>query len=264
MYGEREVMKFSIIVPCYNEVDNVGKLHDELLPVVVELAEQNNRIEKSSSELIFVDDGSRDGTSIRLQKVFNDHNVPGVAYKFIKHKSNLGLGAAIRTGFMHADGEIVITVDSDGTYKFSEIPALLGYLKPDVDIVTASPYHPHGNVIGVPAYRLVLSRGSSLIYRFLVDWHLHTYTCLFRAYRAAVIKNIHFEADDFLAGTEILVKALLKGYKAAEIPAVLYKRMYGVSKARIVQTIFSHLRFQIWVLLQRIRMLFGVNPEGIY
>lgn len=260
-------MKLSIIVPCYNEVDNVVKLHDELLPVVVNLAAQgwkNGRKESHSAELIFIDDGSRDGTSAKLQEVFNNHKVSRVQYKFIKHKSNLGLGAAIRTGFTHADGDIVITVDSDGTYKFSEIPALLGYLVPDVDIVTASPYHPQGNVIGVPAYRLVLSRGSSLIYRFLVDWHLHTYTCLFRAYRAAVIKNIRFEANDFLAGTEILVKAIFKGYKAAEIPEVLYKRMYGVSKARIIQTILSHLKFQIWVLLQRIRMMFGLKPEGIY
>jgi hypothetical protein len=68
-----------------------------------------------------------------------------------------------------------------------------------------------------------------------------------------VIKNIHFESDGFLAATEILVKALLKGYRAAEFPATLHKRMYGVSKARIAQTIFSHLKFQGWVLRQRLR-----------
>jgi dolichol-phosphate mannosyltransferase len=256
-------MKLSIIAPCYNEVENVTKLHNELLPVVEGLVIQgwNNATEEiRSAEIIFVDDGSCDGTFASLQEAFNNHNKSGVVFKFLKHETNLGLGVAIRTGFTHADGEIVVTVDSDGTYKFSGIPALLACLTPGVDIVTASPYHPKGSVIGVPAYRLVLSRGSSLIYRFLVDRHVYTYTCLFRAYRLAVIKNIHFESDGFLAGTEILVKALLQGYRAAEFPAVLQKRMYGISKARIAQTIFSHLRFQSWVLLQRLRLMLGLRP----
>jgi dolichol-phosphate mannosyltransferase len=253
-------MKLSIIAPCYNEVENVTKLHDELLPVVEALVLHGweNAPEKvQAAEIIFVDDGSRDGTSAKLQEVFGSQPQAGVSFKFIQHATNLGLGAAIRTGFKQADGDWVITVDSDGTYQFTTIPALLACLVPGVDLVTASPYHPQGNVVGVPANRLIFSRGSSLIYRWLVDWHLYTYTCLFRAYRAEVIQNIRFEANDFLAGTEILVKAILSGYHAAEFPAVLYRRMYGVSKARIAQTILSHLRFQGWVLLQRLRMLFG-------
>jgi dolichol-phosphate mannosyltransferase len=259
-------MNLSIIAPCYNEFENVVKLHNELLPVVEELlihGWENLTEEIRSAEIIFVDDGSRDGTFARLQDVFNNYNKSGVVFKFLKHEINRGLGAAIRTGFSHANGDILVTVDSDGTYKFSEIPALLACLTPNIDIVTASPYHPRGSVVGVPAYRLVLSRGSSLIYRILVDRHLYTYTSLFRAYRSAVIKNISFESDGFLAGTEILVKALLEGYRVAEFPAVLYKRMYGVSKARLTQTIFSHLRFQCWAMLQRLRLMFGLKPERI-
>ena len=155
------------------------------------------------------------------------------------------MGAAIRTGFSKADGDIVITVDSDGTYKFSEIPVFLSFLTPEVDIVTASPYHPDGGVVGVPANRLFLSRGSSFLYRILVDRHVYTYTCLFRAYRSEVIKSISFSSNGFLAGTEVLVKAMLKGYRVAEFPAVLHRRMYGVSKAKIAQTILSHLRLKI-------------------
>jgi len=259
-------MKLSIIAPCYNEVENVAKLHDELLPVVEAMVNHGWKKaaeEIRSAEIIFVDDGSRDGTLARLQEAFSSHHESGVGFKFLKHETNLGLGAAIRTGFSHASGDIVVTVDSDGTYEFSEIPALLAYLTPGVDIVTASPYHPNGSVIGVPAYRLVLSRGSSLIYRFLVDWHVYTYTSLFRAYRSAVIKNVCFESNDFLAGTEILVTALLKGYRAAEFPVALRQRMYGVSKARIAQTIFSHLKFQGWVFLHRMRLMIGLKPKQI-
>jgi dolichol-phosphate mannosyltransferase len=257
-------MKLSIIVPCYNEVDNVSKLHHELLPIVEELVIHGRDIsseEIHSAEIIFVDDGSRDGTFSRIEECFGGGNKSGVMFKFLKHETNLGLGAAIRTGFSKADGDIFVTVDSDGTYKYSEIPALLSLLTPEVDVVTASPYHPKGGVIGVPAYRLFLSRGSSFIYRILVDWHVYTYTCLFRAYRPKVIKDIRFGSDDFLAGTEILVKALLKGYRVAEYPAVLHKRMFGVSKAKIAQTIFSHIRFQWWVLLYCLQLMVGFKPK---
>ncbi len=248
-------MKYSIIVPCYNEVDNVPKLRDELLPVIEEIVVRG-RAEKGedcSAEVIFVDDGSRDGTFPVLKEALADYDKPGVSFKYEKHETNRGLGAALRTGFSAVEGDIVITVDSDGTYKFTEIPRLLSYLTPDVDIVNASPYHPQGQVAGVPAYRLVLSRGSSLIYRTLLDWHVYTYTCLFRAYRSDVIRNIQFEANGFLAGTELLVKAMLKGYRVVEFPAVLYRRVYGVSKARIASTIWAHLKFQWRVLNYRIQ-----------
>lgn len=257
-------MKLSIIVPCYNEADNIEKIHDELLPVIEDMVIHGWHDESKeihSAEIIFVDDGSSDGTSSKLQEQFSTENKSSVIFKFLKHDTNLGLGAAIRTGFSKAEGDIIVTVDSDGTYKFSEIPAFLSFLKPGVDIVTASPYHPDGAVVGVPADRLFLSKGSSFLYRILVDRHVHTYTCLFRAYRSDVIKNITFTSNGFLGGTEVLVKAILKGYQVAEFPAVLHRRMYGVSKARIAQTIFAHLRFQGRIFLYRLGLMFGLKPR---
>jgi len=248
-------MKLSIIIPCYNEVENVPKLHDELLPVIQAMltsGQMNTKESLESVEMIFVDDGSSDSTSARLQKSFCDVTSPGLSFQFLKHETNAGLGAAVRTGFSHAGGDILMTVDSDGTYKFSEIPALLNCLIPGVDIVTASPYHPQGGVIGVPEYRLFFSKGSSMLYRILVDRNIYTYTCLFRAYRARVVREISFVSNDFLGGTELLVKAMLKGFHAVDFPSVLYKRMYGVSKARIAQTVRSHLKFMGWVLWQRL------------
>ena len=257
-------MKLSFIIPCYNEADNVIKLHNELIPVVVNIVIngwKGGTDESRSAEMIFVDDGSRDDTLAHLKESFRNDHKSGLRFKYMQHPVNLGLGAAIRTGFSCADGDIIVTIDSDGTYEFSEIPALLACLTPGVDIVTASPYHPQGGVIGVPAYRLFLSRSSSFLYRILLNWHVYTYTCLFRAYRSGVIRNIQFNSNGFLAGTELLVKAMLDGYVVTEFPAVLHKRMYGVSKARIAETIFSHLRFQGWVLLQRIEVWIGLIPK---
>lgn len=249
-------MDLSIVVPCYNEAENIPKIQTEFFPVVAELAKTY------SLEVIFVDDGSTDETWRALTDTFGGYsNEPQLSVRFERHEVNRGLGAALRTGLTAARGEVVVTTDSDGTYKFSEIPALLSYLTPDVDIVTASPYHPAGGVEGVPAYRLILSRGSSTIYRLLVDWRVHTYTCLFRAYRRKVIERVSFESDGFLAGTELLVKGMLMGYRVAEYPAVLHKRVFGVSKTKLVRTILAHLSFQARVLLYRLRLTPFVEPR---
>lgn len=248
-------MDLTIIVPCYNEADNIQKLENEFLPVVAQLAQTR------TVEVIFVDDGSRDGTWEALTHAFANRALPNVTIRFEKHAVNRGLGAALRTGFAAARGEIIVTTDSDGTYKFETIPDLLACLQPDVDIVTASPYHPAGGVEGVPAWRLVFSRGSSLIYRLIVNWHVNTYTCLFRAYRRHVIERVPFQADGFLAGTELMVNAMLMGYRVAEYPAVLYSRMHGVSKAKITRTILAHLRYQGDVILRRLRLKPPVWPR---
>ncbi|MBN1218146.1 MAG: glycosyltransferase family 2 protein [Anaerolineae bacterium] len=241
-------MDLSIIIPCYNEADNIPKLQTEFFPVVAELAQAQ------SVEVVFVDDGSTDDTWSALNQTFDEGGVPDVLLKFERHPVNRGLGAAIRTGFATASGEIVVTTDSDGTYQFAEIPALLARLTPEIDMVTASPYHPAGEVAGVPAYRLLLSRGSSIIYRLLVDWRIHTYTALFRVYRRRVIQNVPFESDGFLAGTELLVNGILLGYRAAEYPTILHSRVHGISKAKIARTIWAHLKFQGHILLRRLHL----------
>lgn len=236
-------MDLSLVIPCYNEIENIPKLQTEFFPVAAELARTR------SVEVIFVDDGSADGTGQALKKAFGHGNVAGVSVKIECHPVNRGLGGAIRTGLAAARGEIVVTTDSDGTYQFSEIPALLSYLKPEVDLVTASPYHPAGEVDGVPAYRLILSRGSSTMYRLLASRHVHTYTALFRAYRRSVIENVPFESNGFLAGTELLVNAMRMGYRIAEYPTVLRSRVFGESKAKLARTIQAHLNFQVQVLM---------------
>lgn len=235
----------SIVIPCYNEVENIPKMKDELLPVIAGL------VENYSVQVVFVDDGSRDGTLDAFQKTFTSETLPGAGFTHLRHEMNLGLGAALRTGLSACTGSLIITTDSDGTYHFSSMPGMLERLD-NADIVTASPYHPKGAVVGVPKYRLLLSRGSSMIYRLLVQWDIHTYTCLFRAYRREVIDRVHFESNGFLSVTELLVKGRLKGYRVVEFPAVLYRRVFGVSKVKLLRTIFDHLQFQFRVLLYRL------------
>ncbi len=241
-------MCISIVVPFCNEIGSVGKVRSELLPVAVQLTREG------PVELVLVDDGSTDGSAEAFRKALQPG--AGVDIRFERHESNRGLGAALRTGFAASRGDTVVTTDSDGTYAFSEIPRLLACLGQGVDLVTASPYHPRGGVDNVPGYRLVLSRGSSFIYRVLVDRRLYTYTSLFRAYRRTLIDSVPFESSGFLAGTEILVRALLLGYRVAEFPTVLHARAAGVSKAKLARTTAAHLRFQGRILLHRL----GLRP----
>lgn len=238
----------SLVIPCYNEESSIAQMISNLQPVVSSLAD------KRSVEVVLVDDGSSDGTWDRMNALAAARGLEAAQLVLLRHERNRGLGAALRTGLRGAHGKIVVTTDSDSTYRFTEIPRLLSFMTPSVDIVTASPYHPLGAVEGVPKYRLILSRGSSLIYRVLVDSRVHTFTSLFRAYRADVIKDVSFSSDGYLAVAEILVNAILSGYRVAEYPATLHSRAIGTSKAKVVRIIRAHLRFQALVLLRRLRI----------
>ena len=246
-------MKLSVVLPCYNEEANVAALETRLVPVLRGLASRFDPI-----EIVLVDDGSRDGTWQAMQ-AFKAAAPAGVEIALQKHPANAGLGQAMRTGMAAATGDVVVTTDSDATYRFEEIPALLDVLGPDVDLVTASPYHPQGGVDNVPPSRLLFSRGASLMYRILVRRDIHTWTALFRAYRRDVIRTVPFASTGFLAGTELLVNAIDAGYRAAEFPTVLHSRVHGVSKAKIARTVRAHLAFQ-WSLLAR--RITGARPAG--
>jgi dolichol-phosphate mannosyltransferase len=244
------MMNLSLIIPCFNESDNIAEMREQISGIRPELEL------RGSFELVLVDDGSSDDTFTRLSVAFADWDNVTI----IQHERNRGLGAALRTGFAHARGENVVTTDSDGTYPFTTIPALLDLLRPGIDIVTASPYHPAGGVDGVPAYRLLFSKGASFMYRVLLDPRLHTYTAMYRAYRREVIERCPTTSDGFLMVTELLVGALLEGYRVAEYPATLRVRRYGQSKARVWQITRSHLRFQAHVLRRRLATL-GRQPR---
>lgn len=233
----------SIVVPAYNEADGVSQTLKSLLPTVETLRLQY------PVEVIFVDDGSRDNTRQLLEASTADDD----SLRVVSHSTNRGLGAAIRTGFEHAAGDIVVTTDFDGTYRFETIPALIALLQSSgADVVTASPYHPDGSVVGVPRYRLLFSYGASLLYRILVSRHLHTWTALFRAYRRPVVEAVSFESDGFLAGTEILVSAVQQGFRVVEYPTDLHSRTFGQSSIKILTVTLTHLRYQFKLLVNKL------------
>ena len=235
--GERKErdMKLSIIIPAYNESESVYNTTSMLRPVIEKLQDEYD------VQLIFVNDGSKDNTEELLRDAFSDVDYAHI----ISYKNNRGLGGAIRTGFKHADADLILTTDFDGTYDFNTIPEILEYFKDEsVDMVTASPYHPLGGVEGVPQYRLLFSHGASLLYRILVNPRIHCWTALFRAYRRPVITHTNFEDNGFLFGTQLMVNAIRNGFKVKEYPTILNSRAFGQSSIRIAQVTMSHLKYQ--------------------
>lgn len=240
----------SLIFPCYNEREGIG----HLLQVLEEL--QDRLGGGYALELIFVDDGSTDGTAERLESELAGGRFNA---RVIRHVRNQGLGAAIRTGFQHARGDLIATTDSDCTYDPRELLPMLALLEQGADVVVGSAYHPQGGVRNVPASRLILSRGCSWLYGLVLGAKLYTYTGLMRLYRAEVVRAVRVESNDFLAVAELLVRALMAGYRVAEHPMTLTVRRYGTSKAVILRIIRDHLGFLWWLLRHRVRIRPGTK-----
>jgi dolichol-phosphate mannosyltransferase len=248
-------VKLSLIIPAYNEAEGVAQTVSQLRPVLDQLAVQYE------VEVIFVDDGSKDNTCQLLEAAFRaDTNV-----KLVAHGVNKGLGAAIRTGFQHAQGDIIVTTDFDGTYPFATIAELVNLLlSSNTDVATASPYHPQGRVDGVPPFRLLFSKGASWCYWLVVKPNIHTWTSMYRAYRRPVTQQVTFESDSFLSQAEIMVNAVRSGYRVVEYPTTLYRRTFGQSSIKVARVTYTHLRFLGRLLLLRLSGRFALpQPKTV-
>jgi len=235
-----EAVTTSLIIPCFNEAEGIPQLCSRLRELCAGLSLNGG------TEVIFVDDGSVDGTADVIRREGG-----GLPYRIVTHERNLGLGHALRTGFAESRGREVVTLDSDCTYEPMQAIPLLELLRQGNDVVTGSPYHPDGEVVNVPGWRLLLSKTLSHLYWIIVPVHLYTYTSCFRAYRREALAVLDSRDPGFLAVTELLVSAILKGLRVAELPARLTSRRFGQSKIRTAAVAMSHLRYLARVLLAR-------------
>ena len=218
----------TIVVPCYNEQAGVPALVERLSRVIAGPGR--------GWEVLFVDDGSADRTFARL--LASVHREPWA--RVLRHPTNLGLGAALRTGFDYVESPIICTIDSDCTYAPEQLPELVALIEQGADISTASAWHPGSAEAQGNAMRIALSRGVSGIYKFLIGQDVHTFTCLFRAYRREVLQRIHFRSHGFAAVAELMLRSILAGYEVRELPMQLEERRFGESKLKVGDAIFAH------------------------
>jgi dolichol-phosphate mannosyltransferase len=219
----------AIIVPCWNE--------EAVLPA---LLERLNRLlsENPNWEVLFVDDGSTDRTFGLLEEAARRQ----ARMRVRRHPRNMGLGAALRTGFAAVSAPVICTLDADCTYPPERLADLVAALERGADLATGSPWHPANLECEGRPWRIFLSRQVSRLYRQIARVEVHTFTCLFRAYRPEVLRQVTFRQNGFSAVAEILVRAALLGFRIAEVPMPLRARACGVSKMNIGGSILAHLR----------------------
>lgn len=234
----------TVVLPAYNESDSIGLLLsriDELM-----------RKKHYPIRVIVVDDGSRDDTVQNARIAMPEAVV-------ISHEVNKGLGEAIKTGLLVAldvssETDVIVTMDSDDSHAPALIGKMIDKIDEGCDVVIASRYLPESRVVGVAYYRRVLSDGASFLFRaiFPIDG-VRDYTCGYRAYRAAVLKQA-FErwGNEFVnqTGFSVMVDILLKLSRLnivfAEVPIILrYDRKPGASKMNVRKTVMQTLSLLI-------------------
>ncbi len=226
----------TLVVPLYNEEQNVGYLQRTLAELRQRLAG------RYWVRLVLVDDGSTDGTWERLQVKFAEV----CDCQLVRQPRNQGVAAAILAGIAHASTDTVCSIDCDCSYDPYCLAEMIPLIK-EADLVTASPYHPNGHVMHVPGWRLVLSKTLSRLYSSVLHDRLHTFTSCCRVYRKSALKGLRVEAGGFLGVAETLIRLKLSGGRIVEHPATLESRVLGESKMKILRTVRGHLGL-LWEL----------------
>jgi glycosyltransferase involved in cell wall biosynthesis len=222
--------KLSIILPAYNEEENLCRVDAELMPTLNSIG--------LDYEIIVVDDGSTDNTIEIAEKLASRNKRIFVA----RHEQNMGLGAAIQTGIKKATGDLLITLDSDFTFHPKQIPALLERFKMgDADCVIGSPSLFASKEM-IPFYRVFLSKSVNSIYAIILGKKLTAISPIFRLYKTQQLKELELSSYGFDINAEILFKLLKKNRSVVEIPASLTVRIHGKSKLNNAKEIRNHLR----------------------
>jgi glycosyltransferase involved in cell wall biosynthesis len=203
-------VKFSIVIPVYNEEDNVIPLYNELKDVLMEAREPY--------EVIFVDDGSTDRTFERLLKL---HEVDG-RVKIIRFRRNFGQSLALAAGFKHATGEIVISMDGDLQNDPRDIPRLVEKLNEGYDVICGWRWDRKD-----PLFKKWFSRIANWLRRKITGERIHDSGCTLRAYRRACLEGLELFGE-----LHRYIPTLLfwKGYKIGELKVSHRRRVFGRTK----------------------------------
>jgi glycosyltransferase involved in cell wall biosynthesis len=207
-----KVKLLSIIIPVYNEELTIGNIIDRTIAVMQQMNWQN--------EIIVIDDCSKDH-SLETAK---QHSA-----KVYALKQHLGKGYALRTGFTKAKGDIIITIDSDGSHRPEELPEVLSpVLQNQADLVIGSRYLNHKkvasrklNAFGVKVFNFLI--------KVLTGISITDSQSGYRAMKREVLINQELKSGEYEIESEMLVKTAKEGFRIAEVPISFEQRTYGRS-----------------------------------
>lgn len=204
--------RISVVMPAYNEGLALESVLARLQATLSELEARYR------TELIVVDDGSRDDTAAAIAAFVGRFPLT----RALRHDTNRGLVAALKTGIRAARGDAIVVLDADLSYAPDIVePLVRALFERGADVVIASPYMPGGRVGNVPFDRLLFSRGANWLLSALTGGCIKTFTGMVRAYDTATIRSLIDRdiAGEFNAG--ILAEILGAKGTVVEIPAAL-------------------------------------------
>jgi len=208
-------MRISIVIPCYNEARTIRLIVDRVRAAPI-----------ANKEIIIVDDGSRDGTRDLLRT-----QIAPLVDRIIYHDANRGKGAALRTGFAAATGEVVIPQDADLEYDPAEYPKLLGPILDDkADVVFGSRF------VGAGPHRVLYfwhrlgNQLLTLLSNMFTNLNLTDMETCYKVFRREVLQKITIEEDRFGFEPEITAKIARLGVTIYEVGISYHGRTYAEGK----------------------------------
>ena len=237
-------MKSAVIVPTYNELDNIDNLLIELLALPVDL------------NVIVVDDNSPDGTGRQADA----WAARETRVRVIHRAGKLGLGTAYLAGFYHTltNGfDRILTMDADFSHHPRYIPAMID-LSRECDLVIGSRYVKGGGTLNCSLKRRALSRGANSFARIMLGLRAKDSTAGFRCYRREVLQSINLDtifSNGYSFLIEMLYRVQRKGWMTGEVPIVFEDRRLGTSKIsrqEVYRAMYTVLRLSVSRLLDRL------------
>ncbi len=231
-------MKSIIIIPTYNEKENIGKLIEEI-----------RKLNKDFHVLI-IDDNSPDSTGRIADGLTGKHSEVSVIHR----PGKLGLGTAYITGFKYAlesNYDLVLTMDADFSHQPGFLIDLLEKAK-EYDLVIGSRYIEDGGIQNWPFYRLILSRGANIYVRMVTRLPIFDSTGGFNCYRRKILEKIDLDtiiSDGYAFQIEMKYRLWKKGFSLKEVPITFIDRTHGTSK--ISKRIIFQAFFLVWKLRKR-------------
>jgi len=211
---DKEEFSVSVVIPVFNEELTIGDI----------IARTRSTLEKLDLpyEVLVIDDGSAD-RSAEISQANEAHVLRGV---------HQGKGHALRLGFERAKGNVIVTLDSDGSHQPEEIPMVLECMKENkVDFVIGSRFFSNQiNNAKIPKVNRIGNRMFNNLIRFLTGMKVSDSQSGFRVIRSSILRRMELNSKGYEVESEMLVKALKMGAKVMEIPVSFEQRTVGTSR----------------------------------
>lgn len=261
-------LTYSVVIPLFNDANSLPVLHERVTRVMQQLGRPY--------EIVYVDDGSRDGTFEVLSRLHAGDAAHVVGIRLMR---NFGQHPAVTAGFDYVSGEIIITLDSDLQNPPEEIPKLLDKLKEGYDVVTGWRQTRHD-----PLLRRLPSRLINWIIASTTGVKLHDYGCMLRVYRRYVVQLLNQcgESRRFITALTSWLGVSIGEVPVAHAAASLRQSRYNfrrlvrmtfdlltgysllpIQLVTIVGLVMASLGVAAGLFLLSWRIVFGVNPTGL-